>query len=334
MPRNRRLEIPGGVYHVITRGIERRNIFLDDKDRAEFVRRLSEGIKNTGCKCYGWVLMPNHIHLIIQTGVKPLSDLMRALLTGYAIHFNMRHKRTGYLYQNRYKSILCQKDAYLFELVRYVHLNPLRGAIVKDIPELEKYPWAGHAVLTGNLKNDWQNVDEILSHFSDGKQQAISLYRNFIQDGLSMNKRDDLTGGGLRRSAGGWGGVWELKQRKEYWRGDERVLGDGNFVENVLKAAEKEIETKSRLKMDGWNIERLGKRISELFSVDIKDLQRKVRQKNKSDAKAVFAFWARRELGIASSELGEFLSCSRAGLTQLINRGEKYVTEKNVKLLS
>jgi len=259
---------------------------------------------------------------------------MRTLLTGYAIYFNLQHKRTGYLYQNRYKSILCQKDAYLLELVRYVHLNPLRSGIVKDISELEKYQWAGHGALTGSLKNEWQNLDEILSHFSESKQKAIASYRDFIQEGLSIKKRDDLTGGGLRRSAGGWGGVWELKQRKEYWRGDERVLGDGNFVENVLNAAEKEIETKSRLKMEGWNIERLGKRISELFSVNIKDIQRKVRQKNKSDAKAVFAFWAKREIGIASSELGAFLSCSRAGLTQLINKGEKYINEKNVKLLS
>src|SRR3989339_46127 len=236
MPRNRRLEIPGCVYHVITRGIERRNIFLDDKDRAEFIRRFSEGIKKSGCKCYGWVLMPNHIHLIIQTGVKPLSDLMRTLLTGYAIYFNLQHKRTGYLYQNRYKSILCQKDAYLLELVRYVHLNPLRSGIVKDISELEKYQWAGHGALTGSLKNEWQNLDEILSHFSESKQKAIASYRDFIQEGLSIKKRDDLTGGGLRRSAGGWGGVWELKQRKEYWRGGGRGLGGGNFVENVLEA--------------------------------------------------------------------------------------------------
>jgi REP element-mobilizing transposase RayT len=91
--------------------------------------------------------MPNHCHLLIRTGIKPLSDIMRKLLTGYAVYFNRRHKRSGYLYQNRYKSILCQEESYLLEVVRYIHLNPLRARIVKDIDVLNKYEWSGHAVL-------------------------------------------------------------------------------------------------------------------------------------------------------------------------------------------
>ena len=102
MPRQGRLNIEGGIYHVIQRGIERRDIFRDDADREEFINRLGKGLKETGHHCYGWALIPNHFHLLIRTGVKPLCDLMRKVLTGYAIYFNRRHNRKGYLYQNRY----------------------------------------------------------------------------------------------------------------------------------------------------------------------------------------------------------------------------------------
>ena len=108
MPRDKRINLPGVIYHVISRGIERRKIFIDKADREEFLRRLGDGLEKTSCQCIAWSLMPNHLHLLIRTGERALSDLMRKLLTGYAVYFNRRHKRHGYLYQNRYKSILCQ----------------------------------------------------------------------------------------------------------------------------------------------------------------------------------------------------------------------------------
>jgi len=108
MPRQRRINVETGIYHVIQRGIERRDIFVDDFDRERFIERLAEGLEYTGHKCCGWVLMPNHFHLLIRTSMFPLSGLMRKLLTGYALYFNKKYKRSGYLYQGRYKSILCQ----------------------------------------------------------------------------------------------------------------------------------------------------------------------------------------------------------------------------------
>ncbi|MDP3981457.1 MAG: transposase [Chlamydiota bacterium] len=145
MPRDKRLNIPGGVYHVISRGIERRDIFLDGIDKTEFLSRLENALVKTDSQCLAWVLMGNHFHLLIRTGTKSLSELMRKLLTGYAIYFNKKHKRHGYLYQNRYKSVLCQEDVYLLELVRYIHLNPVRAGIISTIEELDVYPWSGIA---------------------------------------------------------------------------------------------------------------------------------------------------------------------------------------------
>lgn len=278
--------------------------------------------------------MPNHFHLIIQTGAKPLSDLMRGLLTGYALYFNRRHKRRGYLYQNRYKSILCQKDIYLLELVRYVHLNPIRAGMVRDLNALRRYPWSGNSTLVGRAQRMWQNTDDILGYFSKHRGTAIRKYEDFIRDGLHMGKRDDLVGGGLRRSAGGWGGVWDLKISKEYWRGDARVLGESHFVETAIKSADEEIERKEKLKMNGWNLEKLAHHVYDVFSVEIEDVRKKVRAKERSVAKAVFSFWGIKELGLSSREMGKFLRCSRAGLTQLVKKGEALAKDYNVKLLS
>jgi len=98
---------------------------------------------------YAWSIMPNHFHILCKTKKRPLSFSMRKLLTGYAVNFNKRHRRHGHLFQNRYKSIVCQEDAYLAELVRYIHLNLLRGGVVKDLRELRDYPWSGHFALMG-----------------------------------------------------------------------------------------------------------------------------------------------------------------------------------------
>jgi REP element-mobilizing transposase RayT len=334
MPRHRRIEIAGAIYHVITRGIERREIFKDDKDREEFVRRFGEALKTTGSKCLGWVLMPNHLHLLIRAGVKPLSDVMRKLLTGYAVYFNHRHKRSGYLYQNRYKSVLCEEEAYLLELVRYIHLNPLRAKIVKDISELIQYKWSGHSVIMGKQNVHWQSIDEVLERFGSQRKEAIGKYESFIEDGEKMGKRDDLTGGGLRRSAGGWQGVLALKRSKDYWRGDERILGDGDFVNEVLKQSEEEIASKDRLKREGWDIEKLKKKISDIMSVKTEDLMKKGRNDKISRAKKVIAYLGNKELGISGVELARHFKITKQAISKAMKAGEEIAKEENVKLSS
>lgn len=291
MPRQGRITIAGGIYHIIQRGIERREIYKDEEDRKEFLKRLEKGLQNTGDQCYGWVLMPNHFHLIIRSGVKPVSALMRGLLTGYALYFNRRHKRSGYLYQGRYKSILCQEDAYLLELVRYVHLNPLRGRLVKDLKALDRYPWSGHSVIMGKNRISWQETEAVLSLFGQRQHEAVARYLEFIKDGAHMGKRDDLTGGGLRRSAGGWEGVFRLKKANQRWQGDERILGDGDFVEQTLHVSEENIIQREKLKRDGWDIEKLVERVCEIMSINKEDIFRRSRNSNISKARNLLVYW-------------------------------------------
>ena len=105
--------------------------------------------------CYAWALILNHFHILLRTGATPLSTVMRRLMTGYAVTFNIRHRRSGHLFQNRYKSVICEEDPYLLELIRYIHLNPLRAKLVKDLKELDKYLWTGHSALLAKRKSRW-----------------------------------------------------------------------------------------------------------------------------------------------------------------------------------
>jgi len=148
VPRQARIDAPGALHHIICRGIERRKLFLNDDDRDDFVNRLSRIMSESETLCCAWALIPNHLHLLLRTGNVPITTVMRRLLTGYAVSFNYRHRRQGRLFQNRYKSILCQEELYLLELVRYIHLNPLRAKIVEDLKALKT---DGYAVVSAIL---------------------------------------------------------------------------------------------------------------------------------------------------------------------------------------
>lgn len=239
MPRGPRLDAPGALHHVMVRGLERQTIFRTEQDRVDFVERLAKVCERTGLAVLAWALLPNHFHLLVRTGRRPLSTAMRRLLTGYAVNFNRRHRRVGHLFQNRYKSILVEEDPYLFELVRYIHLNPLRVNAVSDLPALDRYSWTGHSALMGRVPRPWQVVDEVLSHFGSRPQSARRAYRTFVSSGVSQGRRSELQGGGLRRSAGGWEGVAALRRGRERWAADERILGGSDFVERMLREVAK-----------------------------------------------------------------------------------------------
>lgn len=228
MPRAARIDIPNILQHVIVRGIEKRDIFTSDDDRRDFVKRFSILLESTETECLAWALMSNHFHLLLRTKDIPLSKFMSRLLTGYAVSFNLRHNRTGHLFQNRFKSIICDEEEYLLELVRYIHLNPFRAGLVHTLEDLDIYPWCGHSVLLARNELPGQTTSEVLSRFSKSTAAARRNYRSFIQDGIQMGRRDDLVGIGI--FAGDRARDNELQ--------DSRVLGDGDFVEQILRHAE------------------------------------------------------------------------------------------------
>ena len=247
MPRKARIDAPGALQHIIIRGIERRAIFKGAADRGDFLNRLEMILPETKTGCYAWVLMTNHVHLLLKTGLAPIATVMRRLLTGYAVGFNRRHRRHGQLFQNRYKSFLCEEDVYLKELVCYLHLNPIRAKIVKNVKELESYPYSGHGALMGKANCEWQDREYVLKLFGASIRAARRSYKAFLSKGVAQGRRPDLVGGGLLRSVGGWFELKEFRDRGMRIKGDERILGSSDFVERVLKQAEENIEERYRL---------------------------------------------------------------------------------------
>ncbi len=238
MPRQARLDAPGTLHHVIIRGIEKRNIVKGDKDRDDFVERLGDLSEKTGNAVLAWALMGNHAHILVKSGERGLAELMRRLLTGYAVSFNLRHQRNGYLFQNRYKSIVCQEDAYFKELVRYIHLNPIRAKIVKDMPALDTYPWTGHSALVGKINRSWMATAAVLRWFGRTTESARMGYHDYLARGMDQGRRPELVGGGLVRSKGGWGAVKAMRKAGEAELSDARILGDGEFVLQMMAEAE------------------------------------------------------------------------------------------------
>ena len=236
---------------------------------------------------------------------------MRRLLTGYAVSFNRRHRRHGQLFQNRYKSIVCQEDAYLKELVRSIHLNPVRAGIVPGIKQLNRYPYGGHSALMGKKDRPWQDVEYVLGYFGETAGGAKKAYLSFMEGGIAQGRREDLTGGGLIRSVGGWAEIKQLRrQGREHVMSDERILGDSGFVENVLSQADETYERRYKLKCLGYDADRIALRVAEIYEMDPSEFLTKGKQKLKVRARSLFCFWAVKELGMSLRELARQLEIS------------------------
>jgi len=334
MPRLARLDAPGVLHHVIIRGIERRKIFKDNKDKDNFLDRLETLLPETRITCYAWALLSNHAHFLFRTGDTPLSTLMRRLLTGYAVSFNRRHKRHGQLFQNRYKSIICQEDAYLKDLVRYIHLNPLRARIVSDIPELNSYSYCGHSVLMDKNKRPWQDMGYVLSFFGKSLREARKRYLQYVESGIEQGRRPELVGGGLIRSLGGWRAVKDARfSGQDRMKGDHRILGDSAFVIEVLAEAEEKFERFYELKSKGYNLDTIGRKVCALFGIEPDEIYLKSRQKTRAEARGLYCYWAVVELGYPLADLARLLGMTGQGVGYAVRRGERIAKENNYRLI-
>jgi REP element-mobilizing transposase RayT/lambda repressor-like predicted transcriptional regulator len=332
MPRKSRIDAPGALHHIIARGIDRGKIFQDPSDKRNFLNRLAEILKGTETRCYAWALIPNHFHLLLRAGTDPVATVMRRLLTGHALWYNRRHRRYGHLFQNRYKSILCQEDAYLLELVRYIHLNPLRARLVEKLSSLDKYSFSGHSVLMDRCRNDWQDTGAVLGLFGEKVSAARRQYRGYVQKGICLGKRDDLIGGGLIRSNGGWANVKAMRRAKIFEKADERILGDGDFVQAVLAGAEEKLKRRYALQAKGVSLERVADRVAELMNIPSSELWMPGKYHQRVRAKSLLCYWANRELGISMAKLSRRMNVSVMAISYAVQRGEKIAREFNLSL--
>jgi len=315
------------------RGIERRKIFRDNEDRDNFIDRLSILIPETKTQCYAWAFMPNHIHLLIRSGPSGISTFMRRLLTGYAVYFNRRHKRHGQLFQNRYKSIICQEDAYLQELFRYMHLNPIRAKIVKDMDELDTYPYSGHSTVMGKVKREWQDIEYVLSYFGKNKGSARKRYRSYVEDGISKGRRPELVGGGLIRSMGGWGEIKKIRLTgQDRIKSDQRILGGSDFVLSVLSESEENFTERYALSSRGFDLNKVVERVSLLFDLEKDYITGKGRQEDRVKARDLICYWCNNRIGISMAELSMRLGLTIAAVSYAVRRGEKVAKEGKYSL--
>jgi putative transposase len=335
MPRQARIDAPGVLHHVIIRGIERRKIFRDDKDRDSFLERLETLLSEAHITCYAWVLLNNHAHFLFRTGDKPLSAFMGRLLTGYAVTFNRRYNRHGQLFQNRYKSIICQEDAYLQELVRYIHLNPLRANIISSISELNDYPYCGHGALLGKSNVPWQDTEYVLSFFGKTTRKARGKYLSYIEGGIDQGRRPELIGGGLIRSLGGWEKVKEIRlSGHDRIKGDQRILGENDFVQKILTEADEKLNRFYELKSKGYDLKKIEDRVCEIFGLEKEEFFSKSRIKARSDARAVYCYFAARELGYPLTELARQLNITAPGVVYAVKRGERISKEFDYRVIN
>jgi len=319
MPRQARLDAPGTLHHVMIRGIERANIFRDNKDREQFLSRVGEIGTATGTRIVAWALMDNHVHLLLFSGSSGLPRFMRRLLTGYAMWFNRRHQRAGHLFQNRYKSIVCEEDRYLLELVRYIHLNPLRSRAVQSVEELDRYPWSGHGVLVGKIRYDWQEKEYVLNQFGRVEKQSIRAYRKFIEEGKGLGRRPELVGGGLVRSLGGWSKVLSIRSRGEEVENDSRILGSGDFVQVLMRDAEEAIARQVRNRATK-PIEEIIQRICRESGVSEREVSSGSQRRRVSEARAEIACYLSREMGISMAEMARRLGVGTSAIAMAIRR--------------
>lgn len=189
MARKLRVEVEGGLYHVITRGNDRQDIFHSADDFLKFLTLLVKQKARSPFFLYAYCLMTNHVHLLIERQEETVGGIMQRVLTGYSQYYNRRYKRVGHVFQGRHKSILCQSDPYLAELVRYIHLNPVRAHMV-SLPE--QYPYSSHRTYLGLAQDGLVDVDPVLRLFGPTKEVAREYFSTYVAAGVGLEHTEDF----------------------------------------------------------------------------------------------------------------------------------------------
>ena len=322
MPRQPRLDVPGALHHIMVRGINKSPIFRDDRDRTAFLERLGQIADAGKCQIYAWVLMTNHVHILFKSGQEGISAVMRKLLTWYALYFNRRHHRTGHLFENRYKSILCDEANYLLALVRYIHLNPVRANVIRTVEELDCYLWSGHQAIIGKANYTWMDIDTVLSQFGDTRKKAKAEYRRFVREGMKQGRMTELTGGGLVRSMGGWSQVLSMRRKGFKEASDERILGTGEFVHAILEEIEERQIRQLKLKRIGRTIIDIIREECKKGKVSPEELKQGNRRQRVCGTRFAVARRSREELGLSGAEIARHLGVNTSSVNRALAKGE------------
>jgi len=332
MPRQPRLDAPGTLHHVMGRGIERTNLFRTDTDREDFVKRMADLCVDGNLIVYAWSLLSNHFHILVRTGRQPISRSMKKLLTGYVVNFNLRHGRSGHLFQNRYKSIICEEDPYLLELTRYIHLNPVRAGRVGSVKELSSYRWSGHSAIMGKVKRQWQDTKTILAYLGKGPK-AVDKYEAYVREGVLQGRRAELVGGGLIRSLGGWSQVLSLRRKGIKVASDGRILGGDEFIQRLLSEVEEKERETLRLSRKVPDLATLARRIVKGEGIEELELRSGMRTRKVARARRMFSQLAIGKMGYPGAEVARYLGVTTSSVNRLAVSGEVADLGRYIKML-
>lgn len=292
MARKPRIEFPGAFYHVIARGNHKQKLFLDDGDYKNFLKRLKSYKERFKFILYAYTLMPNHIHLLIETGDTPLSKIMQALQFSYAQKFNRKYNKVGHLFQSRYKAILCQKENYLLELIRYITLNPCRAHLVDDPI---KWPWSSYLDIVRSKDGHIVSVDDVLALFGQQRASAVRAFQRYINDGLSEGHKEDY---------------YKLK--------DQRILGEDGFAEEVIKQKGEGDD----FEYYAINIEETVKLVAKHMDIGIDEIKSVARNRLGAKARSLVAYVCKTMGGITARKISRYFRRSGATISKAIKTVE------------
>ena len=276
MARKPRVEFAGAFYHVIVRGNQRQKIFRDDKDRWSYLQRLEYYRERYGFTLCAYVLMPNHVHLLLETGKVSLAKIMQGLQSSYTQLYNRRHRTVGHLFQGRYKAILCDKNQYLLELVRYIHLNPAR---MRSALDPWKYRWSSHQGYVGAKTAVTVQTALVLGQLGKGIGQARRAYLRYMEEGMGVGHEE-----------------------KYYQTADQRFLGDEQFIEEIAsRAKDKGVQPGG----PRVSFKRLEAAFAEEYGIEGEALIGTGRRKEWVQARRQLVWLARQWAKMTTRELGE-----------------------------
>jgi len=299
MPRKPRIEFEGAFYHVITRGNQRQKIFKGPADYNKFLQILTIYRNRYQYHLNAYVLMSNHVHLLIETGETPLSKILQGVNQSYTLYFNHKYKTVGHLFQGRYKAILCDREAYLLGLLQYIHENPLRARIAET---LDTYPWSSHHAYAGkNNPLGLVSTDNVLRMFSENKSRARKKYREFMAANAT------------------------IKKAEVYATVDQRIQGDESFVETVASKVEGSVKKEPKKK--GTSLALIGSLVQQRYSISLEQLRSSSKAGDVMRARRVFSQTAKR-YNYRGKEIAEYLKKDPASVTGYL-QGEQYDREIN-----
>lgn len=314
-----RFDQPGSFHHVISRAVDGLYIFREYNEQSDFIRRLELLVEEDCFKIHAWVLMSNHFHLLLEVRKISLSCSMQRLLTGYSMRFNRINNRQGHVFQSRFRSILVDRESYLKELVRYIHLNPLRAHIVDTVNSLRNYYPNGHNHIISVSSNSWQSTELMEAEFSNvaGKSDWIWNYIEFLNDGVSSDSRR-YENGNYIIDRNGLHDAEHMNDRVSD-KGAARIIGTDKFVRHVYSEVQgiRKILVRDR-KEQHQIILNVTRDVSEATGIPIHALRSSGGGNRISRVRGILVKILIDEIGISKADTARYLKLSGTSVTRYV----------------